>query len=149
MSFYDRSDATPFLPRLVIFNILRVVNSRLPLERYFGFCYLSCNWVSVIVWTYNGKICWMTVESILCAYLIISWWERNTGNICSVFSLPLVCELNYCIQQSTYIGEKKYFGWQVASARTILVSWWTWRGYGWAPWVHWKDTQLGGCAINT
>nr|CAB3453373.1 unnamed protein product [Digitaria exilis] len=33
MNFYDGSDVTPFLPRLVVFNLLRgVVNSRLPSE---------------------------------------------------------------------------------------------------------------------
>nr|CAB3457052.1 unnamed protein product [Digitaria exilis] len=33
MNFYDGSDVTPFLPRLVIFNLLRgVVNSRIPSE---------------------------------------------------------------------------------------------------------------------
>ncbi|KAK8455977.1 hypothetical protein SEVIR_4G253300v4 [Setaria viridis] len=36
MNFYDGSDVTPFLPRVVIFNLLRrVVNSGLPAERYF------------------------------------------------------------------------------------------------------------------
>lgn len=57
---------------------------------FFCPCYLSCcNWVSVIVWTYyNGKLCWMTAESTLWAYLIVSLWGRNTGNIGFPFSSP-------------------------------------------------------------
>ena len=148
MNFYDGRDLTPFLPRDKVVDALKGSNNFiLPSERYFFFCCVSYNWVGLTVYELKLKKCWITADLILCPYLIPR--RRKTGNICSVFSLPLVCDWKLFYSTTiTYIGEK-YFGWQVASSWTILVSWCTWWGYGWCPWAYGKDSIIDGVGLLT